>query len=93
MLPLVTPFAHDVRLTLEPRRDATGIVTALSLALAAAVLGDTTVIDTDIGLVETGIQPATFVHAWRLQSGDGPVSDASLRFLRQFEATRDWPSH
>jgi hypothetical protein len=93
VLPLVTPFDHDVRLTLEPRRDARGIVTALSLALAAALLGDTTVIDTDIGLIDTRTQPAAFVHAWRLHPEDGPISETSLRFLRQFEATRNWPSH
>jgi hypothetical protein len=93
VMPLATPFADDVRLTLEPRRDARGIVTALSLALAAALLSDTTVIDTDIGLIDAHTEPAAFVHAWRLQPENSPIDHASLRFLRQFEATRDWPSH
>jgi hypothetical protein len=92
VLPLVAPFARDVRLTLEPRRDARGIVTALSLALAAALLGNTTVIDTDLGLVGDRT-PAEFVQARRLSPDERPISDASLRFLRRFEATQDWPSH
>jgi hypothetical protein len=89
---LVSETSADCVLVVSPRPTARAIVTGLSVALAAALLGEGRVDDNDLLLVE-GYQTdvAGFVAATRLPRSNQPVAAAALAFLRQFPRTRDWP--
>jgi hypothetical protein len=89
---LVSETSADCLLVVSPRPTARGIVTGLTVALAAALMGEGRVDDNDLRLVdgyETDV--AGFVAATRLPRSDRPVPAAALAFLRQFPRTRDWP--
>lgn len=88
----VSDFGANARLTWEPRRDTEGIVTALALTLASALLGGGEVLDMDHRLVEGSVaEPAAFVAATRLPPHVGDRYEAALRYLRQFPSLEGWP--
>ena len=81
-------------LVFSPVRRPGAVVTALALALAAAIEGGGRFVDDDLQLaVAAGIDgddPAAFVAATRLPPRSGTVADAVGAYLRQFEHLAGW---
>lgn len=79
----------------SPYRTCVGVVTAVSVALAAAVCGggeldessDLTLLNPHIG------DPERAVEAMRLTEPGEDFADQCVRFMRQFDGLKGWPAN
>jgi hypothetical protein len=78
------------RLIFSPRRDAAGVVYALSLAIAAAREGSGSVYDTDLRLTDLD-DPDEIVAATTLSEPSGSYQEAARAYPGQFRQLQGWP--
>jgi hypothetical protein len=80
------------RLIFSPRRDAAGVVYALSLAIAAAREGSGRVHDHDLRLTDPDLDdPDEIVATTRLSEPSGSYQEAARAYLGQFPQLQGWP--